>query len=487
MHIQTVYTVCARAELAARRLEREGESTLDSRVTDATLWRMLGARRVAVVGASADPTKFGAILLQSLISGGYSGEIFPVNPKAERIAGLQCYPSVADIPGSLDLVVIVVPAPAVLTVIEQAADKGAAGVFVISGGFKESGRPDLERAVVEATHRRGMRLFGPNTQGIAYAANNLSAVFWPVLTTPGPVGVVGQSGTVVAALTDWAQAEGLGVSASISLGNQADVCESDVLRFLCDDDATRSVALYLEGVSDGPRFIDALKHVAVRMPIVVLKCGRSPRGCEAVASHTGSLAGSDEVFSGLCRQYGVLRAADTESLFDTAKIMATMPLPAGNRLLMMSSSGGSCALAADVAFDQGLELPAPSDDFVAALKSLDLPEWGSFANPLDLGGVSLDGFRAAVELAAAADLADVILLVYGDPIDGADRLALELAATTKAAICAAVFGGASVEQEQRWTMQRGGVPVFPSPERAVRAIGASCWYAQRRRTLEARA
>jgi acyl-CoA synthetase (NDP forming) len=453
---------------------------------DATLQRMLGARSVAVVGASADPGKFGNVLLKSLISGGYSGDIYPVNPKADSVHGLRCYPSVADIPGELDLAVIVVPAPAVMTVVEQAADKGAAGVFLLSGGFKESGKPELEDAVVAAVHARGMRMFGPNTQGIAYAANHLSAVFWPVLSVPGPVGVVGQSGTVVAAITDWAQGEGLGVSASVSLGNQADLCESDVLRFLKDDELTRSVALYLEGVGDGPRFVDTLKDVAMTLPLVVLKCGRSPRGREAVASHTGSLAGSDEVFSGLCRQFGVVRAHDTEDLYDSAKILATMKPPQGRRVLMMSSSGGSCALAADAAFERGLELPAPSPEFVAALKQLHLPEWGSFANPLDLGGVSLDAFRAAVELADESDLADVILLVYGDPIDGADELALELSRTTRASICAAIFGGAAVEKEQRWTMQQGGVPVYPSPERAIKAIAASCWYAERRRALGAR-
>jgi acyl-CoA synthetase (NDP forming) len=205
-----------------------------------------------------------------------------------------------------------------------------------------------------------------------------------------------------------------------------------------------------------------------------------------VASHTGSLAGSDEVFDGLCRQSGVVRARDTEELYDAAKILATMPLPAGNRVLVMSSSGGSCALAADEAFTRGLELPAPSSDFVAALRGMGLPVWGSFANPLDLGGISLDHFRAAAELADAGDLADVILLLYGDPIEGADELALELAGKSKTAICAAIFGGASVETEQRWNMQRGGVPVFPSPERAIKAIAASYRYAERRRALEAR-
>jgi acyl-CoA synthetase (NDP forming) len=459
---------------------------LDPAKSDATLHRMLWARSVAVVGASTDPSKFGNVLLKSLISGGFEGEIYPVNPKAETVHGLTCYPSIAAIPGPLDLAVIVVPAPAVMAAIDQAADKGAAGIFLLSGGFKESGRPELEEAVVAAVRQRGMRMFGPNTQGIAFAPNHLSAVFWPVITVPGPVGVVGQSGTVVAAITDWALGEGLGVSASVSLGNQADLCEADVLRYLDADESTRSVALYLEGVSDGPRFVEALKDVALSLPTVVLKCGRSPRGREAVASHTGSLAGSDEVFAGLCRQFGVVRAHDTEELYDYAKILASMKAPSGRRVLMMSSSGGSCALAADAAFDGGLELPAPSAEFVAALKELDLPEWGSFANPLDLGGVALDAFRAAVELADEADLADTILLVYGDPIEGADDLALELAKTTKASICAAIFGGAAVEKEQRWMMQQGGVPVYPSPERAIKAIAASCWYHERRKRLEAR-
>lgn len=459
---------------------------LDAAKSDAALHRMLWAKSVAVVGASSDPTKFGNVLLRSLIDGGFAGRIYPVNPRADVIHGLQCYPSVEAVPDQLDLAVIVVPAPAVPAVIEQAAEKGAAGVFLLSGGFKESGRPELERAVVEAVRERGMRMFGPNTQGIAYAPNSLSAVFWPVLSLPGPVGVVGQSGTVVAAITDWALAEGLGVSASVSLGNQADLCESDVLRYLDQDELTRSAALYLEGVGDGPRFVQTLRDVGTTLPTVILKCGRSPRGREAVASHTGSLAGSDEVFAGVCRQFGVVRAHDTEELYDYAKILATMKPPSGRRVLMMSSSGGSCALAADAAFEAGLEMPAPPPDFVTALKELDLPEWGSFANPLDLGGVSLDAFRAAVELADQADMADVILLVYGDPIDGADVLALELAGTMKASVCAAIFGGAAVEKEQRWTMQQGGIPVYPSPERAVKAIAASCWYHERRRQLEVR-
>lgn len=445
------------------------------------LWRMLKARRVAVVGASQDPTKFSAILLQSIISGGYEGELFPVNPRAERVGGLQCYASLSDIPGTLDLVIVIVPAASVPAVLREAADKGVAGAFVISAGFRESGNHDLEDEIVGIARRHGMRLFGPNIQGVAYAPNRLSALFWPVVTLPGPLAVLGQSGTVVAALADWALDEGLGISAAISLGNQADVCESDLLRLLQDDDHTQSIALYLEGVGSGERFVSALKDVALCKPVVVLKCGRSQLGRDAVASHTGSLAGPDRVFDGVCRQFGVIRAADTEALYDASKILATMPLPADNRVLMMSSSGGSCALAADEADLNGLVLPVLPISMVAELKRLGVPGWGSFANPLDLAGVSLDHFRAAVRSADAANLADVILLVFGDPIPGAADLAIELSAESNAAICAVNFGGGAVGKAESYKMQRANVPVFPTSERAMRAIAASCWYADRRR------
>jgi acyl-CoA synthetase (NDP forming) len=449
------------------------------------VWRMLKARRVAVVGASQDPTKFSGVLVPSILSGGFTGEVFPVNPKADVIAGLKAYPSVSDIPGTLDLVVIAVPARFVPGILHEAADKGAAGAIVISAGGRESGKPEFDAEIVQIARERGLRFFGPNIQGVAYGPNRLSAVFWPVITEHGPVAVVGKSGTVVAAMTDWAQDDGLGVSASVSLGNQANICESDMVRLLADDEQTRSIALYLEGLDDGPRFISAVKDVAMRKPLVVLKCGRSQRGREAVASHTGSLAGSDKVFSGVCRQFGVIRADDSECLYDAAKILACMPLPRGRRVLVISSSGGSCALAADAGDAQGLVLPDLPDDYVAALRDLNLAEWGSFANPLDLASMSVDHFRTAARMADDADLADIILLMYGDPIVGSADLAAELAADARACICAAYYGGGAVEQTERRQMQRAGVPVFPSPERAMKAIAAACWYAEQRRTWEA--
>ena len=451
--------------------------------TDA-IWRMLKARRVAVVGASQDPSKFSGVLVPSILAGGFTGEVFPVNPRAEKVSGLTCYPAVTDIPGEIDLVVIAVPARFVPGVLHEAADKGAAGAIVISAGGRESGKPEFDRELVAIARERGLRLFGPNIQGVSYGPNRLCAVFWPVITEHGPLAVVGQSGTVVAAITDWAQDDGLGVSASISLGNQADICEADVVRTLADDDDTRAVALYLEGVSDGPRFVAAARSVALKKPLVVLKCGRSQRGREAVASHTGSLAGSDQVFSGVCRQYGVVRADDSESFYDAAKILASVRPPTGRRVLVVSSSGGSCALAADVGDAHGLVLPDLPPDLVAGLRGMDLAEWGSFANPLDLATIGVDQFRTAARLADAAGFVDTILLIFGDPVPGAAELAAELAAESRAAVCAAYYGGGAVEQVERRRMQRLGVPVLPIAGAAMRAIAAGCWYAEKRRGAE---
>jgi acyl-CoA synthetase (NDP forming) len=451
------------------------------------IWRMLRARRVAVVGASQDVTKLSGTLVPSILRGGFSGELFPVNPKAEVIAGLKAYRSVRDIPGKLDLVVIAVASRFVSAVLREAADKGVAGAIVISAGGRESGRPEFDQELVRIARERSLRFFGPNVQGVAYAPNKLSAVFWPVVTVSGPIGVVGQSGTVVGALTDWAQNDELGVSASISLGNQADICESDMLRILADDEQTRSIALYLEGIDDGPRFVAAVKDVAFRKPVAVLKCGRSQRGSEAVASHTGSLAGSDRVFSGVCRQFGVARVEDSESLYDAAKILACMRPPAGRRVLVISSSGGSCALAADAAEKAGLVLPDLPPDLVDALRGLGLAEFGSFANPLDLAAPFIEQFRECIRLVEEFGVADIILPVFGDPIAGAANLMAELATRARASVCAAYYDGGEVERVERLAMHRAGVAVFPSPERAIRAIGISCWYAEQRRKWESEA
>ncbi len=402
--------------------------------TDA-IWRMLKARRVAVVGASQDPSKFSGVLVPSILAGGFTGEVFPVNPRAEKVSGLTCYPAVTDIPGEIDLVVIAARARFVPGVLHEAADKGAAGAIVISAGGRESvsGKPEFDRELVAIARERGLRLFGLNIQGVSYGPNRLCAVFWPGddrarAPRGGRAERHGRGGVI----TDWAQDDGLGVSASISLGNQADICAGGRgADLLADDDDTRAVALYLEGVSDGPRFVAAARSVALKKPLAVSKCGRSQRGREAVASHTGSLAGSDQVFERARREYGVARPTIPNPSTTPPRSSRACARYRARRVLVVSSSGGSCALAADVGDAHGLVLPVLPPDLVAGLRGMDLAEWGSFANPLDLATIGVDQFRTAARLADAAGFVDTILLIFGDPVPGAAELAAELAAEVR--------------------------------------------------------
>ncbi len=434
--------------------------------------RSLLAQSVAVVGASADPAKLGHQVLRTLIAGDFRGRVFPVNPKGGEILGLPCHRSLAELPGPLDLAVIVIPAAGVIEAVEAAGRQGAAASVVLSGGFRESGEHDLERELVAAARRNGMLVIGPNVQGLAYVPNRLSALMYPDLHLPGPLAVVGQSGSITAAVAEWAERDGLGVSALVNLGNEADVDESDVIEWLAEDPETQVIALYLEGVRDGRRFVSAAGAVTEEKPVVVLKAGRTPVGSRAVASHTGSLAGSDEVFSAACLQYGIERADDAVGLYDTAKALALLRPPKGRRLLAISSSGGTGALAVDEASRLGLEPVALPPEYLTALRAAGLSPRTSYANPLDIDSVEVEEFAACAELAVAHDVADVILFGFGDPVPGAPEMVAEHCAHPGRCALAVYLGGGSTEIEEVPRFHRAGIPCYPSPERALRALAA---------------
>ncbi|MCZ7665195.1 MAG: CoA-binding protein [Thermoleophilia bacterium] len=451
------------------------------RATAGSLDRLFNARHVAVVGASPDSSKLGHITLRSILDGGFSGDLYPVNPRGGEILGLPAYRSLLDIPGTLDLVVLVVPAERTARLLEEAADKGAAGAFILSAGFREAGRDDLEDQIRAIARTRGLRLVGPNIQGVSYLPNKLCAVFWPVVRRLGPLGIVGQSGTVTAALADWAEGEGLGLSSVVNLGNQTDVCESDVLEFLSEDGVTGAIALHLEGLRDGRRFLEVAAAATMRTRVAVLKAGWSSGGQRAAASHTAALAGRDGVFSGACRQHGLVRADDLESLYDSAKALALLDLPRGRRLLVVSTSGGAGTLAADAAERRGLVLPPLPESMVAELVELGLPPNCSMSNPLDLASLDRDHFAAAIALAYRSEPFDMILAAIGDPVEWVEESA-ELLRGVQNTTAVAFLGGGEVEAKARVTLQSDGVPVFPTPERAVGALGATVWLAEFRRS-----
>jgi acyl-CoA synthetase (NDP forming) len=436
-----------------------------------TLHDVFNARSVAVVGASASPDKTGHTILRNIIDGGYAGSIYPVNPKAETILGLKCYPTLTAIPGSLDLVVVVVPAKFVPDLIDEGGRKGVKAAVVISGGFGEIGNGDLENQLKAAAARHGVRVIGPNCQGFNYTPNKLCAT-WPLVKSGGSIAVISQSGTVAAAMAMWAAEEDLGVSGVVALGNKCDVSELDLVEYFAGDPNTRSIALYIEGIRDGQAFMKLMRSVGGRKPVVILKPGRTEKGKKAVASHTHSIAGSDEVFQGVCRQLRLARASDVTELYDFTKAFGSLRRPGGRKMLVVTSSGGSGILATDTAEQCGIDVAALDDRTKEELKKV-LPGNCVIGNPLDLtGDADAARYRTAVETAARTSGADFFFLIFGDPIPGAAEVVQSLRATIPQEIIVCYLGGGETEAIEVRKMHRGGIPVFPTPERGVKAVGA---------------
>jgi len=419
-------------------------------------------RSVAVIGASNAPEKYGYIILKNLLEAGFAGSVYPVNPKATEILGRPCTRSIADLPPGVDLAVIIIPARAVPQAVADCGQRGIKAAIIISGGFAESGEAGaaLQREVVEAARRSGVRVVGPNCQGVNNPHHGLCAS-WPLLTEQGEIAVISQSGTVGAALMDWASQERLGCSAFVSLGNRCDVDETDLIDYLAQDANTRAIAAYLEGVKDLARFREVVSRCG--KPIVILKSGRTVEGRRAAESHTRSLAGRDELYTALFRQLRIHRVDSLEDLYDAAKALAYLPKPGGRRILTITSSGGSGILATDWAEWSGLQVAALPGPVAETLRGL-LPTHCIVANPLDLTG---DGtaalYRKVVE--ATAPHFDYQVIIFGDPIlQAADVV------TPGAPQLVIFLGGAEVERQERARMHQKKVPVFPTPERGVRAL-----------------
>lgn len=419
-------------------------------------------RSVAVVGASTAPEKYGYIILKNILDAGFPGPVYPVNPKATEILGRPCTQRVADLPRDVDLAVISIPAKAVPQAVTDCGQQGIKGAVIISGGFAESGDEGaaLQRQVVANAQRTGVRVIGPNCQGVNNPHHGLCAS-WPLLTHRGEIAVISQSGTVGAALMDWASQDRLGCSAFVSMGNRSDVDETDLIDYFAQDTHTRAIAAYLEGVKDLERFRQVVRRC--EKPIVILKSGRTVEGRRAAESHTKSLAGRDELYTALFRQLRIHRADSLEDLYDAAKALAYLPRPAGRRTLTVTSSGGSGILATDWAEWSGLQV-APLPDGVADTLRGMLPPHCIVANPLDLTG---DGTAALYRqvMDATAPHFDYQVIIFGDPI----LQAADVVTPGKPQLVI-FLGGADVERQERERMHLKKVPVFPTPERGVRAL-----------------
>ena len=421
-------------------------------------------KSVAVIGASPTAGKIGYDVVYNLIHAGFAGPIYPVNPKADQILGLSVYKQIGDISPPPDLAVVIIPAKAVPGAIDQCGIAGVKAAVVITGGFAEAGQDGakLQEELADTARRYGIRVVGPNCQGVNNPHHNLCAS-WPLLTMKGRMAFISQSGTVGAALMDWASEEHIGVSVFVSLGNRADVDEADCIRYFNQDPHTRVIALYIEGVKRPVDFQKAL--AAATKPVVILKSGRTPRGRIAAESHTKSLAGVDAVYDAIFKKYNVHRADTIEELYDYAKALAHMSKPPGRRLLNITSSGGAAIIAIDQAEKLGFETPTPSSALKERLRAI-LPAHCAVDNPIDLtGDVIGDPTLYTKVIDAARDDYDTMVIIFGDPISGASKIV-----TPDASELVIFLGGADVEREERLLIHERGIPVFPAPERGLKAL-----------------
>ena len=438
---------------------------------------IFNAKSVAVIGASRTPGKLGYEILKNIIDAGYKGKIYPINPKADEILGFKAYKSVLEVNEAIDLAIIVIPARFVPDTIRDCGKKGIKGAVIISGGFAEVGNKELENDLLKAIKDTGIRVIGPNCQGINNPHIGLNAS-WPLVKYPGVISIASQSGTFFATIEMWAEEDKIGTSKSAAMGNKIDVDFDDLIEYYGRDKDTKVIVIYMEGVRNGRRFVEVAKKFAIEKPIVVLKGGRTEVGAKAVASHTRSLAGKDAIFSAAFKQSGIIRVSDLEELYDTAKAFATLSLPEGKNTLVITSSGGSGIMAADIASESGMNLPEIPQEAIKELKE-QLPDYVILRNPLDLtGNAYAELYKIVLSNATIQKRFDSFVVIFGDPIEGAAEVIKEIIEKTQKPIVTAYLGGGELQYEEIEKFRDFGLPVYPTAERATKALAYITKYAE---------
>jgi len=429
-------------------------------------------KSIAVIGASRDEEKVGHKIFRNLVESGFQGELYPINPHAEEILGFKCYKSVLDAPSEIDLSVIAVPARIVPLVAEECGKKGVKGIIVISAGFSETGREGthLERRLLSICRKYGMRMQGPNCLGIINTASHMNASFAAANPPVGGIAFVSQSGALGSTILNWALRNDVGFSSFISLGNEADLTAADFLEALGEDEQTRVIGLYIEGVKNGEHFIKVARKLARRKPVVALKAGTTDVGMKAVSSHTGSLAGSDVAFSAAFKKTGVLRVNTLEELFNLVLAFEDQPLPKGKNVLIVTNGGGPGILAADACEKSGLDLPLLEHPIREELRK-SLPPHASVNNPVDvLGDADEDRYRIALEAGLkSSEVNAVIVILTPQAMTPVEEVAQAIAESGDKAEkpIIAVFMGLEEASPAIKTLQRKGIPNYRFPEAAA--------------------
>ena len=436
----------------------------------------MNPRTVAVVGASRTPGKVGYEVLSNLKSGGFEGEIIPVNPSASEILGMKCHKDPKSAGVKVDLSIIVVPAKLVMDAIRGSVSAGAKAIVVITAGFKEVGHEGaaIEEKMAAYCTDRGVRLLGPNCLGLINTENSMNASFAAQMPKPGRISVISQSGALCTAILDWAVGRGVGLAKLVSIGNKADLSETDLLKVLAEDEQTRVIAAYLESITQGDKFIKVAQTVASVKPVVILKAGTTVAGGKAASSHTGSLAGEDIAYGAAFKRAGVVRADTFEALFDYATALAMQPLPKGERVAIITNAGGPGIMAADAAENLGLKVDPLGPSIRDALKEK-LPSAASVGNPIDvLGDADPERYVTALNAAQDDEAVDGIVVLLtpqamSNPLDTAEAI---LGAIRGAKPVLASFMGGKEVLSAREKLIAANVPDYPAPERAVGAFRA---------------
>jgi acetyltransferase len=436
---------------------------------------------VAVIGATDKEGSVGRTLLWNLMSNPFGGTIFPVNPKRHSVLGIPAYSSIKDIPEPVDLAIIAIPAPLVPGVIQECVDVGVKSAIIISAGFKETGQAgvELEKQILE-TARGKMRIIGPNCLGLMSPRSGLNATFASTMARPGNLAFISQSGALCTAVLDWSFWENVGFSAFISIGSMMDVSWGDLIYYLGDDPHTHSIVIYMESIGDARSFLSAAREVALTKPIIVIKTGRTEAAAKASASHTGSLAGSDDVLDAAFRRCGVVRVNTISELFDMAEVWAKQPRrPKGPRLTIITNAGGPGVLATDALISAGGALAELSEDTVTALNEI-LPRHWSHGNPIDiLGDADPDRYTKALDIAVEDPNSDGLLVILTpqamtDPTQIAEQLK-PYAQKAGKPVLASWMGGSETKTGET-LLNRASIPTYPYPDDAARLFNLMWQY-----------
>jgi acyl-CoA synthetase (NDP forming) len=439
-------------------------------------------RSLALVGASNHTHKWGFRILRNIISGGFHGGIYPVNPGEERVLGLQAYPSVADLPEGLDLAVVCTPVSQSLEVVRQCAARGVRFAVMIPAGYGETGGEGMraQQGLVDEARKGGTRLVGPNSMGIMSSPCSLYAYMSAARPQQGAIAFVSQSGNLGTQILGAGQREGLGFRFFASSGNEADLASQDYLAYFAGEEGIKVILAYIEGFSDGRAFAEKARRASLRKPVVVYKAGRTPAGECAAASHTGVLSTPLSIYRGVFRQAGLVTASSTEQMLDLVKAFSSLPLPRGKRVAVLSWGGGWGVISADACQEEGFDLPHLSSQTLTAMDEL-LPSYWPRSNPVDLvGTLELENHLRCLEMLAADPAFDAVLALgtitgFAD-FQEQDRAFLERMVELMAAYEKPILAVKLFEEYQADFLRRHCGLVFPSPERAVAALSRMYQY-----------